>query len=642
MKTVTLKKLSLLNFKGVRDLTFDFNGSVTNISGDNATGKTTIMDAFIWLLFGKDSTDRKDFEVKTLDDNNRPIPKIDHEVTAVLELDGQQVKLRRCYREKWQTRRGSSDTVMTGHETLFEIDDVPKQAGEYSSFINSIMDEELFKMLTSPQYFNSIKWQDRRMILTDVAGDIRDEDVAKERPVFQELLRTINGKSFDDIRKSIMARKRLLKEELEKIPARIDELTRTMPGEPDYEAVRSGIVLYEHNIKKIDEQIADVLKRSESEYEKQRERQMKIYELRAKQDKIIYDEGEKAGKENHSRLLEIQKLEDEISALETKSLQMKIDGNKNKIEYLTGQISHKRALWSEENSRTLQFDHKDFVCPACRRPFDDADIEAKKKELAENFNRSKVEKLTQISDEGRRLTQELKALNDESEKLASQIRDNVEKISILKGKLEKLQSFEIKHVNPENISQWRELDAEIQKLEEEPAGQIPGTSELEAARGELQTALDELKAKLAVREIIEKSKARVRELEKQSVEKAQQVADLEKQEYVMSQFEMTKNTLIEEKVNGMFTMVKFKMFETLINGAMEQTCQTLIGGVPWQDANNAGRINAGLDIINILGEKHGLKAPVFIDNAEAVNELIKVGSQLIRLVVTRDKELIVS
>jgi DNA repair exonuclease SbcCD ATPase subunit len=104
---IRLKKLTLTNFKGIRSFSVIFN-DITNIFGANTSGKTTLKDAFLWLFFGKDSSDRKDFEIKTLDEHNNPYHNLDHEVEAVIDLDGEEIIIRRSMREKWTKKRGSS------------------------------------------------------------------------------------------------------------------------------------------------------------------------------------------------------------------------------------------------------------------------------------------------------------------------------------------------------------------------------------------------------------------------------------------------------------------------------------------------------------------------------------------------------
>ncbi|APM40572.1 AAA family ATPase [Clostridium kluyveri] len=99
-KTIVLKELHLRSFKGIKELDINFD-KITNVYGDNATGKTTIFDAFTWLLFNKDSQDISKFDVQPLDENNKVVHMVDTEVEAVLEINGINTVLRKLLKEKW-------------------------------------------------------------------------------------------------------------------------------------------------------------------------------------------------------------------------------------------------------------------------------------------------------------------------------------------------------------------------------------------------------------------------------------------------------------------------------------------------------------------------------------------------------------
>ena len=170
MKTIRLKKLSLNNFKGIKSLEIEFDNDVTEILGDNGTGKTTVFDSFTWLLFGKDHNDKTAFEIKTLDKNNRAIPKLVHSVEATLLVDNATIKIRREYKEKWVKQKGSLEAVLTGHETLYFFDDVPITLTEFAERTGDLINEQLFKLITNPFYFNNLPWATRRQILTKIAN----------------------------------------------------------------------------------------------------------------------------------------------------------------------------------------------------------------------------------------------------------------------------------------------------------------------------------------------------------------------------------------------------------------------------------------------------------------------------------------
>ena len=173
---IFLRRLELKNFKGIKDLSIVF-GPVTRISGDNGTGKTSIMDSFMWLLFGKDSKDRKDYKIKTIDENGNELHGLEHTVIGELEVDGTLVKLQRTYKERWTKQRGQATSELKGHTTDYLINDVPASMKEYNEKVNDILADNTFKLITNPLYFTSLDWKKQREILLEIIGDVDIENV---------------------------------------------------------------------------------------------------------------------------------------------------------------------------------------------------------------------------------------------------------------------------------------------------------------------------------------------------------------------------------------------------------------------------------------------------------------------------------
>lgn len=225
-----LNKLTLRNFKGIRDFALDTGGESLSIFSDNGMGKTTIADAWFWLLFGKDSLNRSDFEIKTLGEDGQPIHGLEHEVEGVLDIKGKSLVLKKVYSEIWTKTRGSATKEFTGNTTDHYVDGVPVKKGIYEATIAGIVAEDAFKLLTNPRYFNEVlHWQERRELLTKVCGDVSDEDVITSDSKLNRLPDILQGKSLEDHRKIIKARMTKLNEEIDKIPIRIDEISRSLP-----------------------------------------------------------------------------------------------------------------------------------------------------------------------------------------------------------------------------------------------------------------------------------------------------------------------------------------------------------------------------------------------------------------------------
>ena len=246
---IKLNELILDNFKGVRAFIFRPNGKHATIRGDNKTGKTTVADGFRDLLFGTDTHGRADFARKTLDSNGRAIPNIEHTTSASLMIDAQHLDLKKVYKEKWTKKRGEAHRQLTSHTTDHFINGVPIPKKEWDARLNGMIDEETFKLLTLPGYFNSLHWEKRRTIVILVAGDVSDADVINSDPKLVSLPEILGDRSLDDHRRVVKAEQKAINGRLKEIPARIDELSRTLP---EKKLAKNAIEAY---IKHLDHQI---------------------------------------------------------------------------------------------------------------------------------------------------------------------------------------------------------------------------------------------------------------------------------------------------------------------------------------------------------------------------------------------------
>lgn len=181
MKQVTLKSLTFVNFKGEKERTTNFNADVTTISGGNGLGKSRHFDAFIWLLFGKDTKDRKDYEVKTRI-NGQELHNVECSVSGVIVVDGEEITLKRAFVEDWVKPRGQVERVFKGNHTECWWNETPVKVGEYTKRIEAIIDSSVFKMITNPAFFVNMDWKLQREQLFQLAGTITDAEIASQSP----------------------------------------------------------------------------------------------------------------------------------------------------------------------------------------------------------------------------------------------------------------------------------------------------------------------------------------------------------------------------------------------------------------------------------------------------------------------------
>jgi DNA repair exonuclease SbcCD ATPase subunit len=664
MKAVTINKITLVNFKGIKSLTVDF-GQITEIRGANATGKSTVADAFNWLLFGKDTAGNSDskFGIKTNDKNGIAIPKIDHEVAALLDVDGQAVEIRRVLSEDWVTPRGKAEPELKGNSTAYFYNGVPLKESEYKAKINEIISEDLFRMVTNPLYFPRLDWQAQREMLLKIAGGVTLEEIASGRAEFTALLAQLSGKSLAEYKAEISARKKKIKEALDLIPARIDEVTRATPAAPDYKKLEAEKTATESSVKEIEAAMQSAAEASRQEYEAQRKIQEEVNGLKAKQQQIKFEALQKAkeewNKRNASANEAVAKLnsvqrESEAAATvarrEVDTITAHMKRAEINLQSTTSEIERKRSDWFAENEKEYN-PYASELCPKCGY-----DLHQQHNDEAKAiFEQIKSENLQRITDEGKQLSQEKENLENDIE----EIKKSIEDLKIIAEKeranfAEQLAALQAEiNANPKKpysepkyaeIPEYMTLEAKIVELSN--SLQIrPATdnSKLTAKKRELQIQLDGVKQRLGLKTVIEANAKRKAELLKEEKDLAQQKANLEKQEFTADALVKEQMNEVERRVNLKFSLVWFKMFSTQINGGEKPDCILISKstGAKFMDTNNADKMNIGLDIINTLCEFNGVSAPIFIDNAEGINRLLPVNSQLIKLIVTTDKELII-
>lgn len=663
---VTLKKLSLLNFKGIKKLTIDFDNN-TNIYGDNGTGKTSVFDAFTWLLFGKDSTDRKDFELKTLDANNEVIPKIDHEVSAEIEVNGELTTLKRVFREKWPKVKGELEPTFAGNETLYYWNEVPLSMKEYGNKVSEILDEKVFKLITSPTAFNSLKWQDRRDVLVKIAGDISDADLAEGNEEYVALVAQLTNKTLDEYKKQIAATIKKAKDDIKMIPTRIDEVDRSKPEAVDATVVNAQITEKETLIQNIDNQLTDRSAAFDEVINKRNANQDEIFRLKTKINTINFEIAEKAkneAKSGDSKADQIQKQindkkSNELQPAEQKLIRLKSEKStlETSISSYEKTIQDKRELWNIENAKNFVFSDENAVCPCCERPLDASTVETQKAELQTKFNTNKKSILDGINAEGKAIADKksnsVSELSEVNGRIASGeafIKETTDVISILEAELKTAKSEAFAPVSVDDlIAKYTSENEDLKALKVQVAAleaktfELPDPNDQNDLRTQKQTINSEiqvLRDSLQANEQIQIANNRIAELEKEEKMLAQSIADIEKTQYTIDNFIKLQVETIEQKVNEKFSFVKFRLFEKQINGALIPCCDALINGVPFSDANTASKINAGIDIINTLCEFYNVSAPIIIDNRESVVKLIDSPSQIVNLFVSpEDKKL---
>lgn len=649
MKRIELKTLGLLNFKGARNVEVTFEGDTT-ICGDNGVGKSTLFDAFVWLLFGKNADDRKDFSIKTYDANGEIIPRIPHEVRAVIMIDGMSISLRRCFNEKWTKRRGSAVEEFTGHEEERFWNDVPCSLKEWNAKIAELIPEQTFKMITNPRFFTSMKSEQQRATLLAMTDDIKETDLVAGDPDFIQLLQDLQGKTIEEYKRQITSKKTLIKAEIKAIPERIDERKRDLTENLDEAALNNHANALRQRQECVEEVLMHSSKASEQYNLKREETNRKINAITAsinQREREIITEANHEYMAHQRQLMELQNQLNtttyDIEKSTTRLTEMRHDK-----QHLEVDIAELREQYKQICEEQLQLNGDEFVCPTCHRTLEVDEIERRQKELIENFNTNKVARLNQLNEKGSKLKTKVSELDAAITETARAI----ETAKLTKGSLEK-QISAMPSMTESNADVYINVDAQLRDLREcldkakAEYAAIPldvNDAEIEKSQAilaSIREELDGVKADLAKVKRNHEIEARCTQLAEELRTNAEELARLEGIEYTITRYQKRRVDLVEGKINSLFKMVKWKLYDTQINGGEVECCIPMVDGTPYADANKTSQLHAGLDIINTISRREGIAAPIFIDNAESYNTIPEMVSQIIRLVVTHDKQLTV-
>ena len=644
-----LQKLTLRNFKGIREFVFDPNGQNANIYGDNGVGKTTLPDSFYWLLFGKDSLNRADFDIKTLTPDGEPIHNLEHEAEAVLEHNGKTFTLRKVYYEKWTQKRGSAHKTFEGNKTDYYIDGVPKPKKDYEAFIASLIDEKIFKLLTNPTYFNEqLHWQKRREILLDVCGDLTDEEVIASDKTLAGLPAILGDRSLDDHRKVIAARKAKINDELKSIPVRINEVNRAMHDISQFDKAKleQDIPFLKEQIREQEQALARLQSGGEV-VEKQkriREIESELLDLKNKHRAKVDSEVDK----ERQKLNAVKKHVDDTQG----NIHTLTRNQKNLTEEIASLESRRITLreeWTAINGQEFTFEQDD-TCPTCGQVLPEEQLQEAREKAEAAFNLKKSTELSKISQKGKEVKAEIEKHQAQLPLYEENLKQFKESLAAYQKQIESMESailtlhdssFGNIASNPEYAAKEKEIaqiKGEISSLQSDTSSEQDGIrSEIER----ISAALLAVETNLAKIKQNEQGEARIKELESQEKTLAAEFEKLEGELFLCESFIKAKVALLEDKINGKFQMVKFKLFEVQVNGGINECCETTVNGVPYSSGLNKGHQNAaGMDIINTLSEHYGFWPVIFVDNAESITVLPKMQAQVIRLVVSEpDKQL---
>lgn len=650
---IKLNWLHLKNFKGIKDFKLDAQGKNVSVFADNGKGKTTLMDAFLWLLFNKDSNDSTNFTVKPQDELGQDIHHLQTEVEAELLIDGKPLKLKKMQEEKWVKRQGATERVFDGHKTSYWYNEVPTKATEYKTKVDDLINENIFKMITNPLYFNTkLKWEERRKILLEISGDATDEQVIASDESLAKLTEYLNGRSIDDYKLVLADKLKGLKKERDNLPPRIDELTMSLPQEePDYTAVEAELIKHKETLTGIEFLLTNAANKA-NEFNKKHQELSKL--------KIqLEDIKTKIKSESTTKKLWDEKMELEGGILLLKSgistLKMQIDQSKSRLENNARIRQRLLDEWRNLSDTRLEISSEQFEvgdmstnCPMCGQEIPEEKISSQIEELKAKFEKDKKERLAMNQLLIEQNIGEGKALKADTDKTQASLAELEKELSIKEDKLKEI-ATELSRIEDElskpisepeytKYPEYNELFGKIEQLQVELDKPVEDKSaELLQRKNDIEFKILKCNTTLIGKSEVEKKEARIEELKADEKRVSALIAELEGHKFLLERFTVAKVNLLEDSINSQFKHVKFKLFEeNITNEGIKETCIALVNTngayVKFEDGNLAGQINAGLDIIQTLSKFYGVQAPIFIDNRESVSEIMTIDSQIINLI----------
>lgn len=654
-----LIRMALENFKGIKKAEFNFGGFDANIYGANGTGKTTVFDAFTWLLFGKASEERANFSPKTITAEGAA-HNLDHSVECDIEIDGTRTTFKRVYHEVYKKTRGYAEAVLSGHTTDYYINGVPKKEKEYQKFWSEVFDsDEEVKLLTMPSYFaEQLHWEKRRAILLEICGNISDLAIMDNDTELKELSALIGSNSVDEYKKIIKAQKTTINKKLELIPARIDEATKAIPDDlptSSKEELEQAAANLRKAISEAEAERASIIAGDDKEAHTRTE----IAELNAALSEAKAKYAEKQRTADDAALKKVQEIRELLADAEDglSGYTRTLEQAKNRVEDIENErnqilSAHRNKQTEKAEMEAEQFDERLTVCDKCGQALP-AD---KVLDLKAMFNERKSNRLSELTAEMESLVERGK--KEASKEMLAEAKANVEEwehkvngcretISAIKLDLEEVQEVaKIEKLPPfETTDEYKQIAAKIEALKN-GKHEAPNTTTVDEKLTDLRIDEEVTMASIAALETEATQKARIEELEREEKELGKQFEEAERALYLCEKFTRVKAALLNDKINEHFSTVKFQLFkQNITNDGIDDICDVLVptstgAFVPFSDANKAARLNAGIEIIGVLGEYYGVELPIFVDNAESVTHIVPTKGQLIRLVVSEsDREL---
>lgn len=666
MRQIIIDKICLRYFKGVENKEIVLGDNINVIKGRNGIGKSTIADAISWVLFGTNQSGATKFGIKTKDKDGKEIEDVAHSVEISLSVQDEEEGMTCYVLERTLTETRKDDGSVTNNYT-YKVNGEVETAGDFKKTVDTICPEEVFRLCSSPYSFTQMDWSEQRKRLNEMFGVPSVEDVTggdKKYDVIKELL---EKEDIDKVLKHLNYKRKEVQKSLDEVPVRLEALKNVLPKAEDWAGIEKQIkekgqeiVATRKSLNTIDNGGADLIRKqqiiSTLNLDHKRKRIMEESAQR-KLGEIIKANAEaktackKAVAEAEQNIEDLkQKLKSFDRALE------KCDARLNELEAAKADGKEK---WKLIKARTWEWNEDDAFCPTCKQALPENQVQKIMEESKKAFLNSQAVDLKKLGNDAAKIKEEVKKCEETTEyfkteqKATQTLLDKAEAELIEARKaLEEQTKKEQEKVSVETLlaekPEYKQVCDRIKKIEaeqEKPADEDMSEEDkklkanLEKKLKDLESEREVLASRLAVREQWEKVNAQIVGLQEDRAQWKEQIDGLDEKIKAASDFQKRSCEVLEENVNRRFKLVKWKMFRRQLDGTEKPWCECSVDGVPYSDLNTAAKINAGIDITNVLKRHYEVDVPCVIDNAETLLEPLYYGGQQIRLTVTEDEEM---
>lgn len=641
MKKITLKKLTLQNFGNTKERTVEF-GKRTQIKGRNESGKTTLGDAYSWVLTNKLMNGNQADGIRPRE-NGKDIDFVDIVATAVLDVDGATKEIQKTQSQEWVKKTGQ----FKGNNNTYMVNGIPKKEKEFSAFLSEIIPTEAFQFCTSSAALLKLDAKKRRQKIFELIPEFSDEDVIATDAKFGTVRAMLQDGTIDEliarVKFQLNGRGRGdkgLKGQLDDIPTRIDEASKQICDVADLEfAIRD----LERQIAEVDKQETD-LEQSVKAYD---DLSVEIWELKRKREEIISSANsglrEKRGQINTNISdLDIKNkgLSNDLRMAEMDLRHAEMGMQRHESELKKAKEDYKTCSGREFDETKLlaiqseQFDENSLVCPECGqvRPTE------QQENLRETFEKSKERRikeqekareafdteterlLDEISERGNKAQQDLKFAKN-AEKEAKQKIEKIKReilfvsveIEQLSGELAKLPQ----EVDLSDNEEYQKITAQIAEKENALAALDNGSDKRRKIRDKRNALISEKSTYQQKIQSSNDAQARVDDLQEQRREISQRIADCEKELDLLQDFNRAKCNLLTEKVNKLFKFTEWQLFKQQVNGELAEICEPSFKGISYdRRLNDGARALIDADICSTFQRAYGVSLPVWVDNSE--------------------------